>query len=889
MAVPDRPCVRIEGAFFVHHSLAHVNRELAVALEGLGWEVAVCPLEEPDWQDATVPHFERLQAMTGRCERADVVLRHAFPPDLSKCDLPMALMQPWEFFAAPDEWVRASKTVADELWCNSSFSRSAYVRSGTDPTRTFSLPLGFDPQTFTPEACSDERTRDDSKEFCFLFVGGTIGRKGIDVLLNAYLNEFLRDEPVRLIVKDTGTRHVYRHNNHALECKRVVGDDSLAKLTYLDDDLSSNELASLYRSSHCLVHPYRAEGFCLPVLEAMACGLPVIVTAGGSTDDLVVQGTGWKVLSRPAGIEQTTGLESSLPQAWLEPDVSDLRAAMRDAFEGRARKTADFRMAAADLAHGHWTWAKVAERYDERLRALLERPRGREHQGTNNCPSISLCMIVRDEERVIEDCLKSARPFFDEVIVVDTGSNDRTKEIAAKYADKLLVFEWCDDFSAARNASLAEASSDWVFWMDADDTLPPDCGDAIVDAARNAPPDVHGFIVPVQFVNDGPGAGTRVDHVKLFRNLPGVRFEGRIHEQILGTLRSHGGLIGRCPAHVLHSGYDTSPEGQTKKRARDEKLLKLDLEDRPGHPFVLFNIGMTAHFTNDHPTAIEWLQKCIAVSNPGDSHVRKAYSMLAVSLRELGRSDESLKALHDGLSVVGEDSELRFYLGQSASDVGRFEEAAEHYERLLDHDASGYYSSVDVGILGFKTRHNLASVYLSLNRRSDAKAQLSRALIEAPTFLISAFLLFDVALEDQDSETAQRAMESVRAAEGPSNNWLEMLVKYAEATHGPERVPVAIEHAVTNGADETLATRACGRWALRRGSADFGKTLLSRIADRDAESAYHLGVEAVQRASYHEALSWMEKSETLNPGHAETLEQIENLRRLIAEEEAGVQ
>src|SRR5207245_1618726 len=140
-------------------------------------------------------------------------------------------------------------------------------------------------------------------------------------------------------------------------------------------------------------------------------------------------------------------------------------------------------------------------------------------------------------------------------------------------------FPWTDSFADARNESIKQSTGDWIFWLDADDTLPAISGEAIREAVRNAPPAVGGFVVPVQFVEDGPGAGTRVDHVKLFRNIQGLQFEGRIHEQILRPLTSRGWQIARCGAVVLHSGYDTSPEGQERKRVRDYHLLELDLKD----------------------------------------------------------------------------------------------------------------------------------------------------------------------------------------------------------------------------------------------------------------------------------------------------------------------
>ena len=99
--------------------------------------------------------------------------------------------------------------------------------------------------------------------------------------------------------------------------------------------------------------------------------------------------------------------------------------------------------------------------------------------------NVSLCMIVKDEERVLSDCLGSAAPFFNQTIVVDTGSSDKTVEIAKEHGAEVSEIEWPDSFAAARNKSLETAQGDWIFWLDADDTLPFACGEAILDAAIN--------------------------------------------------------------------------------------------------------------------------------------------------------------------------------------------------------------------------------------------------------------------------------------------------------------------------------------------------------------------------------------------------------------------
>jgi len=88
-------------------------------------------------------------------------------------------------------------------------------------------------------------------------------------------------------------------------------------------------------------------------------------------------------------------------------------------------------------------------------------------------PKLSLCMIVKDEESVIEDCLKSVKGVVDQIVVVDTGSRDSTIEICKRYGAEVYYYRWRDDFSAARNESIKYARGDWILWMDADERLDP--------------------------------------------------------------------------------------------------------------------------------------------------------------------------------------------------------------------------------------------------------------------------------------------------------------------------------------------------------------------------------------------------------------------------------
>jgi GT2 family glycosyltransferase/Tfp pilus assembly protein PilF len=390
---------------------------------------------------------------------------------------------------------------------------------------------------------------------------------------------------------------------------------------------------------------------------------------------------------------------------------------------------------------------------------------------------ISLCMIVKNEERVLADCLRSAKPFFKEIIVCDTGSTDRTVEIARGLGATVIEHQWEDSFSTARNQSMAGATGKWICWIDADDTLPFSSGESIIQAVISAPSDVAGFVVPVRFTDEGPHGGVQVDHVKVFRNLPGVAFEGRIHEQIIASLKASAGpdcKIARLDAHVLHSGYDTSEEGQAKKRERDLKLLMLDLKDRPNHPFVLFNLGMTFHYIDRHKDAIKWLKMCLKFSTEAESHVRKAYALLAISYLRTGNTGDAYKSLATALKEYPDDPEIHFHLGRWHGENGKLDDSQKHYLACLSADISGHYSSIDRAIVGYKTMHNLAGVENQRGDYDSARHWYLKAVEAAPEFRPSAFCLFDIAKERGDLHTARQMINFIESQEGRSESWQKM-------------------------------------------------------------------------------------------------------------------
>ncbi|KAF0169898.1 MAG: wbdA, partial [Limisphaerales bacterium] len=354
---PHGVSVAWDGSFLDYGSLSHVNRELTGALEKLpGMRVTrlgQSALNAPAGLHE-VAHSLKAAAPAG----TQVTVRHAWPP---VWDAPRAgkwvQIQPWEFGALPVEWAKHAAR-ADEIWCYSNYVRRVYLAAGLDPAKVRVVPLGIDPGRFRPEARPlPLATR---RRFKFLFVGGTITRKGPDVLLRAYLEAFTAADDVCLVIKDFGGNGVYQGQTFSAQIKAAQAQPNAPEIIHLTDELSPETLPGLYTACDCLVHPYRGEGFGLPVLEAMACGLPVVVTGGGATDDFATDEFAFRLPATRRPIGNQVGELELVSRGWLlEPDAHALREQLRAIAREPAEARAKGRAASAHV-RAHWTWRRAA-------------------------------------------------------------------------------------------------------------------------------------------------------------------------------------------------------------------------------------------------------------------------------------------------------------------------------------------------------------------------------------------------------------------------------------------------------------------------------------------------------------------------------------------------
>lgn len=203
-------------------------------------------------------------------------------------------------------------------------------------------------------------------------------------------------------------------------------------------------------------------------------------------------------------------------------------------------------------------------------------------------PTISLTIIARDEQDMLPDCLASVDGACDEIVVVDTGSTDETPNIARAFGAKVGHFPWNDRFDDARNAALDLATGDWVFFLDADERLLPLMFEKI-RAISQVPEQIQGAFF--YCISPTPERTDVSPVLRMFRRLPHIRFEGRVHEEVGLTIQRAGGALAMTPVHFLHEGYRQHVIDSKSKWDRNERLLLLEDAERPNLALTQYNLG----------------------------------------------------------------------------------------------------------------------------------------------------------------------------------------------------------------------------------------------------------------------------------------------------------
>ncbi len=372
--------IRWEGDALNYHSLGVVNRELLrQLLAEPGYDVEIRNFSNPAYvPQPDEPDFALLQnAYRPLPGAVELTVRHHWPPDFSAPHSPghWVMIQPWEFGALPERWIYNMNKYVDQVWVPSEYVRQCYLRSGLLDEKVAVVPNGVDTDVYTPAAPA--LVLPTNKRFKFLFVGGGILRKGVDLLLNAFVETFSADEDVALVIKEFGAGKVYRSIEIADWIERYrKNHSSMPEIVHLTEDLPPEQMPALYNSADCLVHPFRGEGFALPIAEAMACERAVLVTGYGPTLEYCNDNNAYLIPAQEVPFKEKQIDEVLVTvdyPSWAEPDYEALKAMLRHVYENPEEARQKGVRARQDVSE-NLSWKHSLLRLEEQIAELAERP-----------------------------------------------------------------------------------------------------------------------------------------------------------------------------------------------------------------------------------------------------------------------------------------------------------------------------------------------------------------------------------------------------------------------------------------------------------------------------------------------------------------------------------
>lgn len=324
---------------------------------------------------------------------------------------------------------------------------------------------------------------------------------------------------------------------------------------------------------------------------------------------------------------------------------------------------------------------------------------------------------------------------------------------------------------------------------------------------------------------------------------------------------------------VEHSGADQSPEGRRRKLERDLRILHQDLAERPEHSFVLFNLGMTYADASEHGRACEFLRRCLKVASPDETQVRKAYALLVSSLMALRYFDEAAQVCAQGRGLFPRDPELLFRAGLLDQEFGRPAEAAIKYRQALRPRDERHFSSLDVGIVGSSTRHNLALAEAARGRHDLAEVQWRRIVREQPENRVAWRALGKQLLVQ--GRSASLAALVARAERHPALALEAVVLRGRLAwTRGDFDLAEQLLRQATEREPQSLeAWQAWGQFLFERGDPVAAESALRRLTELDSADAaawHNWGTILARLGRLSEAESALRKSLELRPGDAAT-------------------
>lgn len=330
-----------------------------------------------------------------------------------------------------------------------------------------------------------------------------------------------------------------------------------------------------------------------------------------------------------------------------------------------------------------------------------------------NLISISLCIIAKNEESNLASCLNPIASLVDEIIIIDTGSTDKTKEIALEYTEKVYDFRWNNSFSDARNFSISKASYDYILVLDCDELVESIDIREIKKLIQANPYKVGRLLRVNEYSREGSLYKYRERVNRLFsRHL--FQYEGIIHEQIVSKSKENYETY-NIPLEVNHSGYEGDLETRKKKTERNISLLKEALKDNPQDPYIIYQLGKSYYMGEDYHSACKYFGEALYFDlDTRLEYVQDMVESYGYALLNTKQYDVALQLLNV-YDEFSHSADFIFMIALVFMNNGRFKEAINEFVKTTEKKTS----KMD-GVNGYLAFYNIGVIYECLDDLENA-------------------------------------------------------------------------------------------------------------------------------------------------------------------------
>lgn len=358
---------------------------------------------------------------------------------------------------------------------------------------------------------------------------------------------------------------------------------------------------------------------------------------------------------------------------------------------------------------------------------------------------LSICIITKNEEQNIIRCLESIRPYDVEIVVVDTGSTDHTREIACRYTDHVYDFVWCDDFAAAKNYAISKAGNPYVMVLDSDEYL-LEFPEQKLSELLTEHLDEVGRIFRKNYLTRNGQKRENTEWVHRIFPKDRFRYEGRIHEQVVAVDGSAYDTY-RTPVVIGHTGYDLPEEERKKKAQRNLKLLQVeldrllqekgvssveeDIEQSKGMgeqiPYILYQIGKSYFMAQDYGSACIYFSQGLSYDlNPKLEYVIDMVETYGYALLNSGQAESAL-FFQNIYEEFGNSADFQFLMGLIYMNNEQFEAAIQEFLKAVTHKECR-----NSGVNSYAAYYNIGVIYECTGELEKARTYFEKCGDYAP-------------------------------------------------------------------------------------------------------------------------------------------------------------